>query len=125
MMHKSQSLHTFMAESGRIHKGVQCVTYLSKLSTNKPDYSDLVEVNGLCKYRFILCMDMIIGIQFQTPATHTQIYPSHIVIGSPSERFDCNYNLQPQGIVILESPECSTLIMTLKAASPLLVQVDL
>lgn len=124
-MHKPQSLHMFVAESDRPQRGVQCVSYLSKLNTGKPDYSDLIEINGLCKYRFILCMDMIIGIQFQAPAACTKIYPSHMIIGSPSDRFDCNYNLQPQGIVILESPECSTLVMTLKAASPLLVQVDL
>ncbi len=123
-MHKPQPLYTFIADS-KSQKGVQCVSYLSKLNTGKPEYSDLVEINGLCKYRFIMCMEMIIGIQFQAPITYTQIYPSHIVIGSPSEKFGCNYNLQPQGIVILESAECSTLIMTLKAASPLLVQVDL
>lgn len=122
--HKHKPLYTFVADS-KHQKGVQYVSYLSKLSTAKVDYSDPVEINGLCKYRFMMCMEMIIGIQFQTPAHHTRIYPSHIAIGLPSEKFECNYNLQPQGIVILESAECNTLIMTLKVNSPMLVQVDL
>jgi hypothetical protein len=112
--------------SPRGKKGVIHTLYLSKkLVSDTVSVSDLIEINGQCKYAFVSSLDQIVGVLFITPAALTTYTAFNLRVGQTSEDFTVNYTLQPQGLLICDSSDGNTLIVSQETTSPLLIKVEL
>jgi hypothetical protein len=114
----------FHAHNCKAEVGSTSIAFLSRLCRGSVSFQELITLNGYCKYKFIQDAGGICGVLFNTPTSITRLSPTHVVVGHESDDYKPIYNLQPQGIIIMESGDSNTILMSKHIHSPLLVKVD-
>lgn len=108
------------------NKGILHTAFLSKpvfdtLSIPEPP----TRLNGFCQYAFLHSVGGICGFILLTPIAQTKVSSISVSVGAESETYLTHHHLAPQGVLILESTDSSTLFISLEVNSSLLVKVDL
>lgn len=123
----SMPLRQFVSLGSQVgNRGVLHTLFLSK----KPAALEFVVqeqtmINGLCGYSFVTNAGSICGFLVTSPVATTVVKHSCLVIGSESAEYRPLFHLQPQGVILLESPDSNIVLVSLDVESPLLVKVDL
>lgn len=107
-------------------KGFRASAYLSKPVSSKVGLviPELNMLNGFCKWGFLQDDSGICGALVVTPSFNTRVTPFFVCVGKPAESYKTMLHLQPQGLLILEAADSSTLFIS-DSKSPLVVKVDL
>src|SRR5574343_675674 len=106
------------------NKGILHTVFLSKPVVGVQLKTQcIVTLNGFCRYCFIQDPGGICGFVLLTPTNNTVVKGVCVVVGSESEHYKTLFHLQPQGVLIMESSDRSTLFVANNVDSSLLVKV--
>lgn len=107
------------------NRGVLHTAFIAKQpSSNEFTLQAPSQINGFCSYSFMMSMGVICGFLVMSPVATTLVKHTALVIGTESEEYKPLYNLQPQGVIIMESSDSNLVFLSLHVDSPLLVKVD-
>lgn len=131
----NKPFHLDIKETGRFvnlgtekgNNAVLHVAFLTKSLVNpkRVVVEDLKVLNSLCSYGWLLSDGMLCGLFFTTKKAKTDVSEFKLVVlSNEPAKFTPNFNLEGQGLVLMQGEDGSMLFIT-NPKSPLLVTIDL